>query len=130
MGDFIANAAIKQLILGLTFKENCPDIRNSKVEDIIKCLREYDINPIVVDPLANEREAMREYGITLTDLSEVHDADCIIVAVAHEEFKNMNLHELDKLYKVGNNYEKVLIDVKNIFNKSVFSKNEYRYWNL
>ena len=73
---------------------------------------------------------MREYGITLTDLSEVHDADCIIVAVAHEEFKNMNLHELDKLYKVGNNYEKVLIDVKNIFNKSVFSKNEYRYWNL
>ena len=143
MGDFIANAAIKQLILvgkapkkanvvilGLTFKENCPDIRNSKVEDIIKCLREYDINPIVVDPLANKREAMREYGITLTDLSEVHDADCIIVAVAHEEFKNMNLHELDKLYKVGNNYEKVLIDVKNIFNKSVFSKNEYRYWNL
>lgn len=77
--------------MGLTFNENCPDIRNSKVNDIIRQLNIYGIKPLVVDPWASEKDAMQEYGVTLTDLEEVHDADCIIIAVAHNEFKKMSL---------------------------------------
>lgn len=143
MGAFIADATIKQLILagkaprnakvvilGLTFKENCPDIRNSKVEDIIKRLAEYGIKPIVVDPWASERDAMHEYGVVLTKLEEVKDADCVILAVAHDEFKNLSLEEIDKLYAAGINAEKVLIDVKSILNKKETELFGYRYWRL
>ncbi|MFR3310316.1 MAG: nucleotide sugar dehydrogenase, partial [Christensenellales bacterium] len=100
MGAFVADAAVKKMIeagqapkkskvviLGLTFKENCPDTRNSKVNDIIRRLGEYGIEPIVVDPWASERDAVREYGVHLTELSEVSGADCEIVAVAHNEFR-------------------------------------------
>lgn len=109
MGAYVAEAAIKQMIaagqapkkskviiLGLTFKENCPDIRNSKVEDIIKKLNDYDIKPVIVDPWASEREAMHEYGIELTKLEDVSEADCIIVAVAHNEFRTLNLNDIKK----------------------------------
>ena len=143
MGAFIADATIKQLILagkaprnakvvilGLTFKENCPDIRNSKVEDIIKRLAEYGIKPIVVDPWASERDAMHEYGVVLTKLEEVKDAECVILAVAHDEFKNLSLEEIDKLYATGTNDEKVLIDVKSILNKKEVELFGYRYWRL
>ena len=112
MGKFVAEAAIKKMIaaskapkqsrvviLGLTFKENCPDTRNSKVDDIIKTLNEYGIEPIVVDPWASERDAMHEYGVTLTPLSEVKDADCIIVAVAHNEFKALSLDQIKAMFK-------------------------------
>lgn len=144
MGDFIADATIKQLvlagkapkkakvvILGLTFKENCPDTRNSKVDDIIKRLASYNINPIVVDPWASERDALHEYGVTLTDINEVNDVDCVILAVAHNEFKEMGLEKIAKLYKENeNNDEKVLIDVKSILNKNIVEKEGYRYWRL
>ena len=143
MGAFVADATIKQLILagkapknakvvilGLTFKENCPDTRNSKVEDIINRLKEYEINPLVVDPWASERDAMHEYGITLTPFELISDVDCIVLAVAHNEFKNMKLADLDKLYKVGANDEKVLIDVKSILDKKVVEQAGYRYWRL
>lgn len=144
MGAFIADATIKQLILagkapknskvvilGLTFKENCPDTRNSKVEDIINRLGEYEIKPIIVDPWASERDAMCEYGVTLTPLTEVKNADCVILAVAHNEFKNMNLENLDRLYKTGSsNTEKVIIDVKSILDKDSVIKSGYRYWRL
>ena len=111
MGKFVADAAIKNMIavgqapkkskvviLGLTFKENCPDTRNSKVEDIIKRLAEYEITPIVVDPWASERDAMHEYGVTLTKLEDVKDADCVIVAVAHNEFQALRLNDIKKLF--------------------------------
>ena len=144
MGDFIADATIKQLvlagkapkkakvvILGLTFKENCPDTRNSKVDDIIKRLASYNINPIVVDPWASERDALHEYGVTLTDINKVNDVDCVILAVAHNEFKEMGLEKIAKLYKENeNNDEKVLIDVKSILNKNIVEKEGYRYWRL
>ena len=143
MGAFVADATIKQLILagkapknskvvilGLTFKENCPDTRNSKVEDIIKRLSEYEIVPIVVDPWASERDAMHEYGITLTKIEDIHDADCVILAVAHDEFRNMDLSDLDKLYFKGSNREKVLIDVKSILNRNEVTSAGYRYWRL
>lgn len=143
MGQFIADATIKQLILagkapaqakvvvfGLTFKENCPDIRNSKVVDIIKRLKEYNIDPIVIDPWANKQEAKLEYGVELKDISEAKEVDCIIVAVAHNEFKNFPLEDLNKLYKEMNNSEKVLIDVKSLYNRGEIKKLGYKYWRL
>ncbi|WP_279123315.1 nucleotide sugar dehydrogenase [Holdemania filiformis] len=143
MGSFVADATIKQLILagmapksakvvvlGLTFKENCPDTRNSKVEDIINRLKEFEINPIIVDPWANEQDARSEYGITLTPLENVSNVDCIILAVAHDEFKNMSLSELNVLFKSVDNSKKVFIDVKSMLNKTLIQKEGYRYWRL
>lgn len=143
MGAFVADATIKELIkagkapknckvaiLGLTFKENCPDTRNSKVEDIIKRLEEYDICPLVVDPWASDRDAMKEYGVTLTKLEDVKDVDCIILAVAHDEFKNLKLNELKKLYATGSDDEKVLIDVKGIHSVEELKESGMRYWRL
>lgn len=143
MGQYIADAAIKLMInvgqtpkyskvvvLGLTFKENCPDIRNSKVEDIIKRLNEYGINPIVVDPWADTEEAKKEYDIELTKLEDVSDSDCIIVSVAHDEFKSLNLEKIKSLYKIDSNTEKILIDVKGIFDQNKMGKNGIRVWRL
>lgn len=140
MGSFVADAAIKQLILankkvtgsktvifGLTFKENCSDIRNSKVEDIIKRFNEYGIKPVVVDPLADVAEAKREYNVDLTDISEINGVDCIVIAVAHNEFKTLSWDKINSFY---NGTEKVLIDVKSIFNKKEALVQGYRYWRL
>lgn len=143
MGRFVADAAVKNMIaagqapkkskvviLGLTFKENCPDTRNSKVDDIIKRLNEYEITPVVVDPWASERDAMHEYGVTLTKLEDVYDADCIIVAVAHNEFKALKLNDIKKLYKACADAEKVLIDVKGLYNIGDLETSGMKYWRL
>lgn len=143
MGEYIADAIIKNLIitnkivkqakvviLGLTFKENCPDTRNSKVADIIKRLNEYDIEPIVVDPQASILDAKQEYGVKLNSMNEVENADCLVFAVAHDEFKNMTIKEIDKLFKDCPNEEKVIVDVKSILNKSEIKKSGYKYWSL
>lgn len=143
MGAYVADAAVKQMIaagqapkkskvviLGLTFKENCPDTRNSKVDDIIKELNTYDIDPVIVDPWANERDAMREYGVTLTNLEDVKDADCVIVAVAHKEFRNLNLTDIKALFKKCDDNEKVLIDVKGLYNVADFKTSGMRFWRL
>lgn len=143
MGKFVADAAIKQMILagkspknskviilGLTFKENCPDTRNSKVDDIIKRLNEYEIVPVVVDPWASERDAMHEYGVALTDLKDAKDADCIIVAVGHNEFKAMPLEQIKGMFKNCANDEKVLIDVKGLYSVAALKASGMRYWRL
>ncbi len=143
MGAFVADATIKELIkagkapknckvviLGLTFKENCPDTRNSKVYDIIKRLDEYDIKPVVVDPWASEKDAMREYSVTLTKLEDVRDVDCIILAVAHNEFKNLTLEQIKKMYIDCEDYKKVIIDVKGLYNIELLRKSGMRYWRL
>ena len=143
MGKFVADAAIKNMIavgqapkkskvviLGLTFKENCPDTRNSKVDDIIKRLAEYEITPIVVDPWASERDAMHEYGVTLTKLEDVKDADCVIVAVAHNEFKALGLDNIKSLFKSSVDAEKVLIDVKGLYEVSELQASGMKYWRL
>lgn len=143
MGKYVADAAIKKMIeagqapkkskvviLGLTFKENCPDTRNSKVNDIIKQLNTYEINPIVVDPWASERDAMREYGVTLTKFEDVKDADCVIVAVAHKEFKALGLDDIKKLYKSSSDEEKVLLDVKGLYKVDDLKKSGMKYWRL
>lgn len=143
MGKYVADAAIKQMIaagqapkkskvviLGLTFKENCPDTRNSKVDDIIKHLNSYGIKPVVVDPWANEEEAMHEYGVKLSNLEDIAEADCVIVAVAHDEFKTLKLASLKKLYRESADNEKVIIDVKGIYKISDLKESGMKYWRL
>ncbi len=139
MGSFVAEAAIKQMILaginvstakvvilGLTFKENCPDTRNSKVADIIKTLGEYGVCPMVVDPYANEQDAVHEYGVMLTKLNDIHDADCVVVAVAHDEFKNLDLKTLFN----ENDKKNVIIDVKGIVDREKYAQNRFAIWRL
>lgn len=116
--------------MGLTFKENCPDTRNSKVNDIIKQLKTYDINPVVVDPWASERDAMREYGVQLHGMEDAKDADCVIVAVAHKEFKALSLDDIKKLYKESPDDEKVLLDVKGLYTVQELNNSGMRYWRL
>ena len=143
MGAYVADAAIKKMIeagqapkkskvviLGLTFKENCPDCRNSKVADIISRLGEYGIKPEVVDPWADPEVAKREYGIDLVKLEDVNDADCVIVAVAHNEFKKLGLESINRLYKADYNTQKVIIDVKAIYNVDELKQLEFQWWRL
>lgn len=143
MGAFVTDAAVKEMIragqapskskvviMGITFKENCPDIRNSKVEDIINRLKEYDITPVVIDPWADVDEVMREYGVELAEAGEISDADCVIIAVAHNEFKAMPLSEIDKIFKDTENKNKVLVDVKSMIDKKAAQDAGYRYWRL
>ena len=143
MGAFVADAAIKQMvlagktvrqavvvILGMTFKENCPDIRNSKVYDIVKRLKEYGICPMVADPLADPARVKAEYGVSVTPYPRRYDADCIILAVAHDVFRGLSLAELDRMFKPAKGEEKVLIDVKSVFNRPEMEQAGFRYWRL
>lgn len=142
MGEFIADAAIKQMILagktvksskvviwGLTFKENCPDIRNSKVKDIIERLNEYGVEPVVVAPWTDALAVEKEYGIALSELDSSKDADCIIIAVAHDAFRKIGLDEVMSFYRADNT-ENVLIDVKSIYPKKELDSSGIRYWRL
>lgn len=143
MGAFVADKAIMKMveagqapkksrvvILGLTFKENCPDTRNSKVDDIIKRLNTYGIEPLVVDPWASARDAMHEYGVKLTRLEDVSGADCVIVAVAHKEFRELGLERIRKLYGDCPDHEKVLIDVKGLYKIEDLKASGLSWWRL
>lgn len=143
MAAFVAQAAIKQavraglavkksrfVILGLTFKENCPDIRNSKVKDMIRELHQYGIQPQICDPWADKEEAERMYGVALTPFAEIRDADCIIVAVAHDQFKALTADELKALYKADGSGGKILIDVKGIYDIKTIKGEGFKYWRL
>ncbi|MEH2957572.1 nucleotide sugar dehydrogenase [Candidatus Merdisoma sp. JLR.KK006] len=143
MGIYVAEAAVKKMIeagqapkkshvviLGLTFKENCPDTRNSKVNDIIRCLNNYGIKPDIVDPWASKLDAKKEYGVELTELSNVKGVDCVIVAVAHNEFRELSLAQIKKLFKYSADEEKVLIDVKGLYEIEELEKSGLKYWRL
>jgi len=143
VGKFIADSAIKQtilagktikdanfVILGITFKENCPDIRNSKVMDIIHELAEFKVDPVVVDPWADEQDAEQEYNIKLTKIEDVKTADCVIIAVAHREFKQLGMAGIGKIFGNDVNSQKVIIDVKGMLNMDEVSKEGYRCWRL
>lgn len=143
MGAFIADQAVKKMIeagqapkksrvviLGLTFKENCPDCRNSKVADIIKRLGDYGIKPMVVDPWASERDALREYGVKLTKLDDANEANCVIVAVAHNEFKAMSLDYIKRIFHNCPDSEKVLIDVKGLYKVEDLKASGIQWWRL
>lgn len=143
MGGYVASVAVKKMIgvgqtpkksnviiLGLTFKENCPDIRNSKVADIIKGLNEFGIQPKIVDPWAKENEVYREYGIKLMQLKEVRDANCVIIAVAHDEFRNMQIDEIKELFEASKDEKKVLIDVKGVYDIDILKESGLCWWRL
>ena len=143
MGKFVADAAIRKMsvagktpktsrvaILGLTFKENCPDTRNSKVADIITRLEEYGIRPVVIDPWASRQDAKHEYNVELQTMEALVNLDCLIVAVAHDEFRRLTLDQLDAFFKQGQQSEKVLIDVKGVYKISDVEKMGFAYWRL
>lgn len=140
MGKYIAENTVKNLIkaektvkgakvavLGFTFKENCPDTRNSKVYDIIQELREYGIEPVVADPVADAAEAKRLYEIDFCDWKKISGMDAVILAVAHEAFAELTMADVEKLFAAG---KRVLIDVKGLFNRGEYEKAGYCYWRL
>ncbi len=140
MGKYVAENVVKNLIkaekavknakvaiLGFTFKENCPDTRNTKIFDIVKELREYGIEPIVSDPAADSDEAKRLYGIEFVDFNSIRDMDAVVLAVAHNEFSSLKISDMDKLFGKG---KKVLLDIKGLLNRNEYEKAGYDYWRL
>lgn len=140
MGKYVAENVVKNLIksekpvknakvaiLGFTFKENCPDTRNSKVFDIVKELREYGIDPAIADPTADAAEAKHLYGVEFTDISKIKDMDAVVLAVAHDAFSEFTMADMDKFYGKG---QKVLVDVKGLFDRNAYEKAGYNYWRL
>lgn len=143
MANYVADTAVKQMVLagltpkyskvvimGLTFKENCPDIRNSKVYDLYRQLLSYGIKPVVIDPFASKDEALKEYDIELSSIDSVYEADCIILAVAHDEYKNLPLSKLLSYFKNTENENKVLIDVKGLYSIKDLDESGVCYWRL
>lgn len=115
----------KVAILGFTFKENCPDCRNTKVIDIKNELEEYGIDPVVADPQADAEEVRKLYDIEFTDIQKIQGMDAVILAVAHKEYKMLELKELDKLYGEG---IKVFLDIKGVFHRKEYEEANYLYW--
>jgi len=143
MGKYVAEQTVKQLIsadksiknarvgcLGITFKEDCPDTRNSKVNDIIKELNEYGIKPLVCDPVADKEDAKKFYGVDLVTQNDLTDLDCLIIAVAHKEFKQITDEDIQKMFKEKDNSKNILIDIKGIRNKDKLISEGYKYWRL
>jgi UDP-N-acetyl-D-glucosamine/UDP-N-acetyl-D-galactosamine dehydrogenase len=143
MGRYVAENLVKNLIkadvppkeartaiLGFTFKENCPDVRNTRVVDIITELKEYGIEPLVADPQADSEEALRAYGIGFVPMDEIHDMDAVIIAVGHKEFMNLTQPALDRIYKKSSNEHRVLLDLKGLLDRNEYEKAGYRYWRL
>ena len=139
MGKYVAESCVKNLIaadkpvkgarvaiLGFTFKENCPDTRNSKVMDIVNELYEYGITPVITDPVADTEEAKRIYGLQFDPIESVHDMDAVILAVAHDAFKGFTPENMTSFFRG----EKVLLDVKGLLDKNAFEAAGYRYWRL
>lgn len=143
MGKHVAEQTVKKLIaadipvrtarvaiLGLTFKENCPDTRNTKVIDIVNELKEYGISSVIADPQADAVGALREYGITLAGTETIRDMDAVVLAVAHREFSGMTMEDLNRLFKDGPNGKKVLVDIKGLLNRQEYESAGYIYWRL
>ena len=139
MGKFIAEQTIKHMIaagshikgakvnvLGLTFKENCGDLRNSKVIDIIRELQTYGVEVCVTDPQAEADEALHEYGVTLLGWDELPQADAIVAAVAHTEYANLGVADFGRKLVAGGAF----IDVKAAYDAKAFESAGYRVWRL
>ena len=142
MGKYVAENIVKNLIradiavkhakvaiLGFTFKENCPDTRNTKVIDIVKELREYGIEPVLVDQTADRAEAKRLYGVELQDMSAVKDVDALVIAVCHKEFEGLDQAAIESFFNPTNG-KKVLVDVKGILNRKEWTRDDCLYWRL
>ena len=143
MGKYVAESTVKQMIragislknakvaiLGLTFKENCPDTRNTKIIDIYRELQEYGISAVVTDPVADAEEARRLHGMEFAELDAIRDCDCVILAVAHDAFRALTEKDIEKMFQVGDNASKVLVDIKGILNRREYEDAGYHYWRL
>lgn len=141
MGKYVAESLVKNLIkcdvpvknarvaiLGFTFKENCPDTRNSKIIDIVKELNEYGIEPLITDPTADYEEAEREYGIRFVAMEEIKDVDAVVLAVAHDEYKTFTREQMDAFFK--DEKKKILSDLKGILDRKEYEQAGYQYWRL
>lgn len=140
MGKYVAENVAKNLIkadknvkgakvavLGFTFKENCPDTRNTRIIDIVNELKEYGINPIIADPEADAEEAKHLYGIKFVDMKTIKDMDAVILAVAHDSFSNLSMDDMDGFFGEG---QKVLLDIKGLLNRKEYETAGYSYWRL
>lgn len=143
MGKYVAEQVVKKLIaaelpvrgakvgiLGFTFKENCPDTRNTKIIDIVKELNEYGIHPLIADPAADAAEAERLYGVKFCDVSDIKDCDAVILAVAHSQFADLTMEQIDAMFKSGSNEKKVLADIKGLLDRKTYEAAGYSYWRL
>lgn len=142
MGKYVAESLVKNLIktdipvkkakvaiLGFTFKENCPDTRNTKVIDIYNELGEYGISPLVVDPEADAEEAKRLYGITFGTMEDVKDMDAVIIAVAHKQFMEFTKSKISSFYDAKHS-QKVLMDIKGVLDRQEYLTEDFLYWRL
>jgi len=143
MGKYVAENLIKQLIkadkpvkgaqvaiLGFTFKENCPDTRNTRVIDIYHELKEYGITAIITDPVADPHEVLREHSLELVDMEAIGNMDAVILAVAHDAYANLTMSSFTKLYKNEPNGGRVLFDIKGLFHRKEYETAGYLYWRL
>ena len=141
MGKYCAENLVKQLIkadrpvknakvaiLGFTFKENCPDTRNTKIIDIYNELKEYGITAVIADPNADADEAKRLYGVEFVSFDSICDMDAVILAVAHEQFKTLSMETIGTLY--AKNAPKVLLDLKGLLDRKAYEQAGYAYWRL
>ena len=141
MGRYVAENLVKKLIkadiqvknarvaiLGFTFRENCPDIRNTKVIDIINELKEFEINSFVYDPQADIEDAIKEYGIEINSNLNINNMDAVILAVSHSEFFNLDIDDLNSYF--SNNNKKIILDLKSVYEKEYLVNNGFIYWNL
>ena len=140
MGKYCAENCVKNLIaadkavkdarvaiLGFTFKENCPDTRNTKIIDIVNELKEYGISPVIADPQADAEEARHLYGVEFVDVNSIKNMDAVILAVAHSEFCSFTMDRIDRFFGEG---KKVLLDLKGLLNRKEYESAGYRYWRL
>lgn len=142
MGEFVADVTIKKMvqaglmvkdatayILGVTFKENCQDTRNSRVIDIVQRLHQYGIQVKAVDSVAEETKSITDCGVQMVELSEINDADCVILAVPHEYLTKLSYEQILSMY-AKEAKTKIFIDVKSVYNRKEMQKNGFDYWNL
>ena len=143
MPRYVAESIIKQLILankrvkgarilfmGATFKENCPDVRNSKIIEILECLKEYEPKLYIIDPLADADEIKREYGYRLSDRGSIHDVDCVVLAVAHNEYVREGIKGFERYFADYPQSQRVIIDIKGVLDKEEARNKNIRYWRL
>ncbi len=143
MGKYVVENLIKNLIkadvpvkdakvaiLGFTFKENCPDTRNTRIIDIVNELKDYGINPMIADPEADAEEAKHEYGIVFNSVQDIKEMDAVVVAVGHDQFLRFTKEDFNKMFKEGSNKSRVLLDIKGILDRKEYEAAGYKYWRL
>jgi len=143
MSKFVANEIVKVMLragfdaahakiylLGMTFKEDCPDTRNSRSVDVYHHLQEYGLQVFASDPIADKEDFQREYGIEMIDEGAISDADCLVILVAHDQYVKQSLKQLHHFYRSSSKNPLVLIDVKNIYGRRAAEQAGYIYWSL